>query len=316
MHRIDLADGIPSHEDRRPPTASTRRSVNNRILRAGRPMETIRRIVEIKMHRRGQRAMPLESLVALGGVCFVQILEEVGLDLFGRKNVVLLGPLVFNQPEDRFLPVHTILGRGQAGTGIGAVPHAEELLLLLVDHCVDPHFAAFPRFVRPQNGIGVRLFRRIQDPRGVTKALQQIVVDEQLLAGSDVEERRWANGPANHLLGGRIGLPGHWSRRGCLVRNSNSLGVLINGRLLRFRVRSEVDAGRRGRRDRHHRFRSATRISTRRPLNAAGRRLTATGKNHQGTKAANESAESGVRFEPHFPCPSLRKLSGGWCRPY
>ena len=134
--------------------------------------------------------MPLESLVPLGGVCFVQILEEVRLDLFGGENGVLLGPLVFDQPENRLLPVHTILGRGKAGASVGAVPHAEELLLLLINHRVDPYLAAFPGLVRPQNRIDIRLFRGIQDPRGVTEALQQIVVDEELLAGSDVDESR------------------------------------------------------------------------------------------------------------------------------
>ena len=182
--------------------------------------------------------MALESLVALDGVRFVQILEEVGLDLFGRENVVLLGPLVFDQPEDRLLPVHTILGRGKADSGIGAVPHAEELLLLLVDHRVNPHLAAFPGFVRPQNGIGIRLFRGIQDPRGVTEALQQIIVDEELLAGSDVDEGRWSNRLPSRLLR-------HWSRRGCLARAGNRLVATVNGCLLLFRGRTGKDAGRR-----------------------------------------------------------------------
>ena len=163
-------------------------------------MKTIGRIVQFKLHRRGQRASAFEPLVTPGGIQLVQILEEIGFDLFGWKEIVLLRPLVLNQPEDRLVPVDAILGRGQADPGIGAVPHWKELFPLLENHRIDPHLTPFPGFVRPQDGIDIRLLRRIQDPRGVADAFEQVVVDEQLSAGPDAHQGRWSNPRPSRLL--------------------------------------------------------------------------------------------------------------------
>ena len=211
--RVRLADRVPAHDVSRAPPPDHRRRVHHRVAGVGRPLEAVGRVVQEGPHRRLRVLGPVEVLVPLGRVGLDRVLELRHPFLADDgQDVVVLRSFELHQAEVRALPVDPVLRGGQAHhSGVvlaqdydarlsagrhvrvdlqiaAGVPHLEEPLVLLVDDPQRPRVVALPGHLGRDDGVVVGLHGGVQHLPQVGHALDEIVVEEELLGGSDVDQ--------------------------------------------------------------------------------------------------------------------------------
>ena len=153
------------------------------------------------------------SLVPPFRVLFPSVLEQA-VPAATDQDVVFPGPFEFHQIELRPLPLDSVQRSGQAGVvelllvvarsqkafilldrprgALGCdpprrVPHLEPGFLFVVDHRAYPEEVPLPPPLRPDDGISLVPLRPVQYPRDALGALNDAVIDEELLAVADLD---------------------------------------------------------------------------------------------------------------------------------
>ena len=209
----------------------------------GRPVETVRRVVQVGQHRDGCVLHPAERLEALRRVGLPSVEEHVRLDpLVGiegrhRNDVVPLAAPELDLVQNRPLPVDSVVRDSEAvdrrvllsyhddsavgpepGVGLALVEHLEDALPVVEEDVPRADVVALPGHLGPQYRVVVDLPGRVHDPHSVARRLDQVVVDEELLPRSDVDE--------GHTCASLSGGVGYHRRTGRMTwgRGCGSLG--------------------------------------------------------------------------------------------
>ena len=197
---VRLSDRVPSHEVGRAPPADGRGRIDDRIALVRRPLEPVRRVVEVAHHRRRRVLGPVEMLVALRRVLLVGVLERRRHGV-RRQDVVLFRPLELHQSQRRPFPVDAVFGRREAlhgfvvaedldaprPTGLplrvdtqvrAGVPHLEQPLVIIVEDLAAREAVALPGSLGPEDRVVVDLHRGVHALLRVGHALDDVVVEE------------------------------------------------------------------------------------------------------------------------------------------
>ena len=217
-HVVGLANRVPAEEPALP-APQLRRRVDDGVRRVGRPGDAVRRVVQVVLHpEAGRIAGSHHALVAPRGVRVVGVEERrparrvEGL-LFERQDVVEGGSVELHQAQLGLVPVEAVLRGGEADApvpfvdddavgpaehghavldphrnGRGAVPHLKQPRLFVEHGAEGPHVSALPRPVAPDDRIVVGLDGAVHALLGVGEALDDVVVEQELLPGADVDQ--------------------------------------------------------------------------------------------------------------------------------
>ena len=204
---VDLPDGIPAHEEGRPPTADLRCGIDYGVAGVGRPRFEIGGKIEVEGHTgRSRIALPDIAAKTLAGICSARIAKDGTPLPFVWKNVVLLRTCEFYFSQHRFFPVDSVFRNGETADAVaisfdnhlragaphlplaGQIAHFEALRFVDPHHTSHIHIVSLPRIFGPNNRVVGHFFGAIYRARTVSHTFDQVIVDEKLLVRGYIDQ--------------------------------------------------------------------------------------------------------------------------------
>ena len=226
-HKVGLANRVPLVEHAAP-AAQLLPCIDDGIALVRGPVEGVGRVEEVILHPPSRRtSCHTHGFVEFFRVLLVEILKRRfrGQVFPLGKNVVVRRPLELHQAERRPVPIDAVSRRRQTRRlarcipqitvktaqdrlaildqdvpGFRRVPHLEQLIVRVEDYLQRPQAVSLPRAFRSQDGVVIRLDRRVQALFEASQALDQVIVEEELLTGSYIYRRHWRWSPVRCLL--------------------------------------------------------------------------------------------------------------------